>query len=96
VLSLNDKAETKDFQMYLYEDSLDNLVVYPDESWNNLILEDFSTGESSKEKFEYCEYIATPIYSIDTIVKKSSKSVEVTYTTLGCEEKEKKMIKIEQ
>lgn len=94
VLNLNSKDEMKDFQMYLYEDSLNNLVVYPDEGWEHLVLENFSTGKLSKEKFDYCENVSIPIYAIDTIINKSAKSVEVEYTTWGCETKKKKIIEI--
>jgi len=94
VLSLNNEDEIKDFEMYLYEDSLNNLVVYPDEDWENLVLENFSTGQTQKEKFEFCEKLSLPLYAIEEVINKSPKSVEVIYTTSGCELTKKKIIEI--
>lgn len=94
VLSLNDEKDLKDFQMYLYEDSINNLVVYPDKGWESLILENFSTNRFQKEKFDFCEQATMPFYVIDTIIKKSPTSVEVEYRSQNCELKKKKIIEI--
>jgi len=94
VLNLNSKDEMKDYQMYLYEDSINNLVVYPEEGWEYLILENFVTGEKSKEKFEFCERAVSPFNTIDTIINDSPKSVEVKYTIKGCEITKRKTIEI--
>ncbi len=94
LLSLNNEENIKDYQYYLYEDSLNNLILYPDESWESLILENFSTKEIRKEKFDFCGESPNPFYVIDTVMNKSSKSVEVKYRTKDCEIKKNKLIEI--
>lgn len=96
VLSLNRDEEIRDFVMYIYEDSINNLVVFTDTlDWDFLILEDLSTGEQKKEKFDFCEKASIPHWIIDTVTFVEPRTVEVKYKSKGCEEIKKKKIKIE-
>ena len=94
VLSLNDNTETEDYLTYLYDDSLNNLIVYPSEDWEYLILEDFSTKQKTSEKFDSLDYELYPYDAIKNITFKSTKSVEVEYSSKSSAILKKKTIKI--
>ena len=99
MLNLQNKQdeEIKEYMMYLYEDSINNLIVYPDSlDWNILILEHLLSGKQKKEKFDFCKNTIMHHSVIDTIVFVEPKTVSITYRAKGCEQIKKKEIKIEK
>ncbi|BDD04461.1 hypothetical protein [Aureibacter tunicatorum] len=84
ILSLNNNQGTRDYKMYLFVDSVKNIIVYPEDG-EYLVLENFAINKRSKVKFEFCQKSPTIYNLIDTIYSTSNKSVTVKYISNDCD-----------
>ncbi len=96
LLSLNDERKILDYSTYVYEDSVKNIVVYPDSTnWNYIIVENFNSEKKKGEIVDFCEKALFPYQAIDTIICKNNNQVKITYRATDCETIKTKTITVE-
>ncbi len=96
ILSLNDNRGIIEYQGHIYEDSVRNLVVYPDS--NNLqqiVIENFDKQIRISSHLNLCRKSAIPMEMIDTIFI-TENELFVIYNSESCQSKETRNINIEE
>jgi hypothetical protein len=95
LLSINGKKQIRDFPFYLYTDSINNYVVYPDTTEiKKICFENIKSKQRKTIEFDLCEEAALPILTIDTIFGVENKKIVVIYTDKNCRRKKKKVIEL--
>ena len=96
ILSLNDNRGITDYQGYIYNDSIRNLVVYPDSNnLHQIIIENFDNQKRISSKLDLCQMSAIPMEMVDTVYV-YEKELVVRYKSTNCELKETMKINIEK
>ncbi|MFK7770583.1 MAG: hypothetical protein AB8F94_00535 [Saprospiraceae bacterium] len=96
ILPLNKDKEAKIFMNHLYQDSIRNIIVYPDTSnYKTIILENFDNDKSISLTLDLCEETATPIDYIDCYLEEE-KYIVFKYKKADCEKVIKKKVSIEK
>jgi len=96
LLSLKDNRKITNYLTYMFADSVNNIIVYPDSSsWDSLIIENFKSGKKKGELMDYCERANGPFNAIDKIIYKGKNRVSVSYSTTGCKTIKTKTIILE-
>lgn len=96
ILSLNDSRGIIDYQGYIYDDSIRNLVVYPDSTnLNQIIVENFDNQKRISSELNLCEKTTIRMEMVDTVYV-DDKELVMRYKSGDCESKETMKINIEK
>ena len=97
ILPLNKNTEAKIFMNHLYQNSIRNIIVYPDSSnYKRMILENFDNDKYISLNLDLCEKSSTPIDNINCYFEEEENKIVFEYQKSDCEEITKKKIGIEK
>ncbi len=97
IISLNNDDPPREYMNYLYEDSVNNIIVYPDSNdYKIMIFENFDNEKLKLEKIYFCEESVTPIDYISCYSKENKHILIFDYEEPNCMTTVKKEIDIEQ
>lgn len=93
ILSLNDERGILGYPLYLFADSTEKIIVYPDtNNYSELIVENFRTNRSIKESFKFCKKFTMPTDAIDSVYKVNHDMIAVRFKNITCKEVETREI----
>lgn len=88
LLSLHDNREIADYPGYIYEDSIRNLIVYPNPAdLNQIIIENFDKQKRIFSNLNLCKKSVVPMQMIDTVYL-VEENLTVRYRMTDCKSKE--------
>ena len=96
ILSIDDN-ESKDYYNFIYEDQINNLIIYPDTVNSEfVVIENFQTNKSMKIDLNLCKEYILPIMAIDTVQKINEDKLLFEFSNKSCQQIEKKVITIRE